>query len=758
MVLKLKRILFLLLLSLGMLSCSLTKYVPENESLLNRVRIKENDTKVPNSQLKSYVVQKPNSMMLGFMRVKLATYSLSGMDTTVGFNRFLRKIGEPPVILDTSLITQSRYALQQSLKNRGYLDSEVSSYFTTKSRKSNLYFRINSGRLYKIRYFHIDVPNDSAMRQLNRAYQINSFQGDDFDIDELNNLRNTIAQRFRYRGFYHVQKDVFEFAVDTIELGGGVDVKLMLASQYRDSAVVDALFSKKTIDKVTIYCFDESAESSPDTTYIRDVRVIYNSKRRPFQPRFLADKVSIKSGTLYNEFLATQTHSNFSSIPAIKYVNITFAEKEGDLLDCQVYLMPSDRYGYDIGVEANTNSGATVGVAGNVGFINKNLFRRGEYFKIDGRVAYDWHRKEESFQHAVSVGANMSLVVPKLLIPYLKEDFRLHYGATTRFAVGYNYQTHPDYRRSIANTSMTYQWQQRRSQFGVSIFNLSYIKVDSISLAFLINNPNLRPTFEDHLVLKTAFSYSTTNKRLQSDEDNFYTLRTGFATGGNLFYLGYKAFAPSQMTSDGRYEIFRTPFAQFVKADLDISYNRFVSNRLRLVMHAMAGVGLPYGNATIMPFEERFFAGGSNSMRGWGARTLGPGKYYSLINSFLTQNGDVKLELNAEARFKMFWVLEGAFFVDAGNVWTIKAYEEQEGGEFSLKNGKFLSEIAVNYGVGLRLDFDYFLIRFDLGVKLYDPRYDDPQERWALTKRYGGGRDHRLDSPFAIQFAIGYPF
>ena len=172
----------------------------------------------------------------------------------------------------------------------------------------------------------------------------------------------------------------------------------------------------------------------------------------------------------------------------------------------------------------------------------------------------------------------------------------------------------------------------------------------------------------------------------------------------------------------------------------------------------MLGIGVPYGSANILPFEERFFAGGSNSMRGWNARMLGPGNFYSRSNSYLAQNGDIKLELNAEARFKLFWVLEGAFFVDAGNIWTIREYDDQKGGLFSLSNGKIFKEIALNYGLGFRFDFDYFLIRLDLGFKLYDPRYPNIEERWALTPKYGGGEGNRIDNIVALQFAIGYPF
>lgn len=739
-------------------SCSSTKYLQDNETLLNKVKIKNNDTKLSNSDLKAFLRQKPNTLMLGIMKFRLGAYSLSGSDTTMFINRMLRNIGEPPVAFDSTLIYDSELALQRALVNKGYLNAEVTSNLSTKRRKSNISFVVNSGDMYKIRYFSFDIDNDSILSTLNRHYTINSLEGQAFDIDNLNELRNNIALLFRRNGYYHVQKDIFAFEADTAELNRNVDLKLVLNQQFADSTQFAERFTQKHIDKVTIYCYEEldPSEISPDTIEFGGYTIIYNSKRQIFYPRFLIEKVFIESNQLYNEQTVNRTISNFNTISAIKYVNISFTEKDGDLLDCSVFLLPSEKYSYSIGLEANTNSRATVGAAVNAGFTDKNIFRRAETFKVDGRLSYDLFRSNQGeFSHSFSAGGDVSLLVPKLLFPYFKEDFRLRHGANTRFSTNYTYQTHPDFQRSVLNTTAGYQWQSRRSQYGVDVFDFSYIKVDSISEAFLLYNPNLRPTFEDHLVLKTVFTYSTSNRRQASARD-FYTFRGRLSVGGNTFYLANLIF--NQTKVDGKYKVFGTHFSQFVKADMDLSYNTYISENFRIVYHAMFGIGVPYFNATILPFEERFFAGGSNSMRGWNARTLGPGTYYSTTNSYLSQNGDIKLELNAEARFKLFWVLEGALFIDAGNIWTIRKYDNMEGSEFLLDNNKFISDIALNYGFGLRFDFDYFLIRFDFGLKLYDPRYPTQEERWAISSKYGGGAANRIDPLGAIQFAIGYPF
>lgn len=752
------KLLAVLFLSLFFVACSTTKYLQKDSTLLDKVSIKGNDTKLSNTDLRAYLAQKPNTMMLGILKFKLGTYSLSGRDTTKFINRMLRNIGEPPVEFDTLLIGDTERAIEKVLVNRGYLDAKVTSEYKTKKRKTNVEYYINSGDMYKIRYFSFDIDDDSVLSILNRYYTINSLEGQDLDVNQLNNIRDNIAKIFRQNGYYKVQKDIFVFRADTVGQNKNVDLHITIADQYRDSAAFSDVFTKRIIDNIYIYCYEtlDISEIAYDTVNFAGYTIIYNSKRQIFYPRFLIDKVFFKSGQLYNEKSIERTTANFSSIAAIKYVNVAFTEKEGSLLDCNIFLLPSEKYGYSVGLEANTNSGSTIGAAVNLGFSDKNLFHRAETFKIDGRISYDlFRRSEDVFRHSISAGSDISLVIPKLFLPYFKEDFRLRHGATTKFSVNYTYQTHPDFERAILNTSFGYQWRSRRWQYGVDLADFSYIKVDSISEWFLRTNPNLLPTFEDHLVLKTVFSFATANAT-RTKARNTYSFRGRLSFGGNLFYFANMVF--DQEKVEGKYRFFGISFAQFAKFDFNYSYNMYISSKFRMVYHAMFGIGIPYLNATILPFEEKFFAGGANSMRGWNARTLGPGSFYSITNSYLSQNGDIKMELNAEARFKLFWVLEGALFVDAGNVWTIKKYDNLEGSNLSFDGGKFLRDIALGYGLGLRFDFNYFLIRFDLGLKLYDPRYEAEEERWAIGSRYGGGKGKRIDSVGTLQFAIGYPF
>ena len=538
------KLLAVLFLSLFFVACSTTKYLQKDSSLLDKVSIKGNDTKLSNTDLRAYLAQKPNTMMLGILKFKLGTYSLSGRDTTKFINRMLRNIGEPPVEFDTLLIGDTERAIEKVLVNSGYLDAKVTSEYKTKKRKTNVEYYINSGDMYKIRYFSFDIDDDSVLSILNRYYTINSLEGQDLDVNQLNNIRDNIAKIFRQNGYYKVQKDIFVFRADTVGQNKNVDLHITIADQYRDSAAFSDVFTKRIIDNIYIYCYEtlDISEIAYDTVNFAGYTIIYNSKRQIFYPRFLIDKVFFKSGQLYNEKSIERTTANFSSIAAIKYVNVAFTEKEGSLLDCNIFLLPSEKYGYSVGLEANTNSGSTIGAAVNLGFSDKNLFHRAETFKIDGRISYDlFRRSEDVFRHSISAGSDISLVIPKLFLPYFKEDFRLRHGATTKFSVNYTYQTHPDFERAILNTSFGYQWRSRRWQYGVDLADFSYIKVDSISEWFLRTNPNLLPTFEDHLVLKTVFSFATANTTRTKARNN-YSFRGRLSFGGNLFYLANMAF------------------------------------------------------------------------------------------------------------------------------------------------------------------------------------------------------------------------
>ena len=262
--------------------------------------------------------------------------------------------------------------------------------------------------------------------------------------------------------------------------------------------------------------------------------------------------------------------------------------------------------------------------------------------------------------------------------------------------------------------------------------------LDSVSNS----NAILRYNYEDLFIAKIGFGYSFNNGE--------YALKANVETAGNLFNA-FSHLTNASKDSKGNYTLFNIAYAQYVKADFD--YTRLITfdRRNALALHFDFGIAYPYGNSNVLPFEKRYFSGGANSVRGWSVRGLGPGSYKGIDGSinFINQTGDMKLDLNMEYRTFLFWKLNGAVFVDAGNIWTLRDYAEQPGGQFKVN--EFYKQIAVAYGLGLRLNFDYFILRFDFGMKAINPAYDTEQEHYAIIHP-----DFSRD--FAFHFAVGLPF
>ncbi|MDE7388545.1 MAG: outer membrane protein assembly factor, partial [Muribaculaceae bacterium] len=356
-----------------------------------------------------------------------------------------------------------------------------------------------------------------------------------------------------------------------------------------------------------------------------------------------------------------------------------------------------------------------------------------------------------------------SITLPRFRAPFIKRNFRRRVLASTEFSVNFNYQERPEYTRIIAGAGWKYKWNSRSNNTRkvLDMLDVNYVYLPRSTINFLDqiapSNPLVRYSYEDHFIMRIGFSYFKTNKATPSAtalpgqptrrQRSIYTLRASAESAGNLLY-GISS-AIGQRKHAGAYKIFGIQYAQYVKGDADYMYALNIDTRSTVAFHAGAGVGVPYGNSSMLPFEKRFYAGGANSVRGWGVRTLGPGRYDSRnsVTGFINQCGDIRLDLSAEYRVKLIWVFEGALFVDAGNVWTIRSYENQPNGLFSFSS--FYKELAWAYGIGLRLDFNYFLLRFDLGMKAYNPAIG--QQPWPLTHP----RWHR-DATF--HFSVGYPF
>lgn len=739
-------------------SCSMAKYVPDDKYLLTKVQVKSNIPDVNNEELKGYLRQTPNNTILGFWPLKLGFYNLSSDDSTKWVNRWLRRIGEPPVIYDSLKTVYGCDELQKVIFNKGYLNAEVTATSKINKKHIKVSYDITPKEPYRIRNYFITIPDSTISSIINKRNLSIIKRGDLFDVDKINEEREQIARLLRNRGYFNFRKELLFLYVDSALNSHEIDAELSIQPQYLDNdSALQIIFSKKQIENVTILALKDNDISNIsyldlDTTYINNFRIIYNPKNKAFRPKAIANKISIIPNITYSDFAVERTYSQLNSLSAAKYVNISFNENSNNKLDAQIVITQNKPHTISAEIEG-TYSGGDLGVGAAIGYKNNNIFRGSETLNISINGGYEAIGSLSEYQSAWDIGGEASLTFPTLLMP-MSKDFKRRSTGTTEIAASVNFQQRPEYQRNIASAGIKYNWRWSRINFTFNLLDLSYIYLPYMTDAFkdkyMKPSSSIRFSYEDHFIMRWGLGINMSNRRNMTFTTNsFYTFRANVRTAGNLLY-GISHLIHQQKNEDGVYEIFNIQYSQFAKADIDFAYNWYLTDKSRLVFHSGLGVGIPYGNASILPFEERYYSGGANSMRGWSARKLGPGNFYNSSGSidFMKQSGDIKFDLNLEARFRLIWKLEAALFVDAGNIWTIRDYAEQPTGVFRWN--EFYKQIACNYGVGVRLDFDFFVIRVDMGIKLYDPGYPIKSERWRT--------DLTWRNDFALHFAVGYPF
>lgn len=756
-------------------SCSSTKHVPQGKLLLDKVKINIADPRpdVEKSQLANYLRQNANHRVLGGVKLQLAFYNLSGKDSTKWFNRWIQRVGTPPVIYDAALTEASAEQLKTALSNRGYMNNVVTYHVQTDSikRKARVDYDITLGEPYYIRSIAYEIPDDD-MRDiiLGDSADFVVHQGDLLNFNNLDQWRQDITENLRNHGYYAFNKEYITFIADTAADSHAVDLTLNSREPYRNERMPyyteHEPFYVRNVTYVTR--FDPVAMRDgywgEDTVVLASGVKVYEDSTHYLRPQVIDECNYIEPGSLYNADALNRTYRALGRLNVIKQINIDVrpvGEVDGVLMLDAYVLLQSDRaQTISVSLEG-TNSEGDLGFGVGLDYQHRNIFRGAEVLSGKFKLTY------ESLSGNLSglINNNYSeystewgITFPKFMAPFLKRSFKHKIQASTAFTLNFDYQARPEYTRVIAGGGWRYQWSERsrRLSHTLTLLDLSVISVPKFNEEFFdrITNPLLRYSYQDHLIMRMGYNFYRTNKAEMNVQQmglfqrDVFTIRANAETAGNLLY-GLSHLTRQQADSTGSYKALGIRYSQYVKADADYSITHYFDRRQSLAFHVGAGVAIPYGNSDVLPFEKRFYSGGANSVRGWGVRTLGPGSYNSnnSLSNFIYQCGDIRFDVNLEYRAKLFWVVELGLFIDAGNIWTIKDYEDQPGGVF--KFNKFYEQIACSYGAGIRLDFKYFLVRVDMGMKAHNPA--SGQEHWPLLHpRF------KRDSEF--HFSVGYPF
>ena len=714
----------ILLVAVLFCACNTTKFVPQDQCLLYKAHVKcVDDPTVSTSDLRNYLRQRQNTEIFGFWKLQLHIYNTAPSDTTTKTKKTLQrnafKMGEAPVIYDEEQTSASMQQLRQQMNNMGYFQATVDTVKTVKNRKVDITYLVTAHQPYTIRSYEVDIPEDEAIRQIASSEQCLIKPGEQFNTQTMDAERERIAKAVRNMGYFYYEKSMLEFTADSSLNSHEVDLRIHAAPYitHLDSAALAKLRTRFYINDISY---------KMDKPFLRK-----NTLRRACR---------FKKGERYAEWRVERTYARMNALAPVKYVDIAFTPVGDSLLDCAITISKGRQHSVAIEAEG-TYSAGDWGVAAGVNYSNKNIFRGAEVFTIGARASHEWRASNGS--RAIEAKAEAGLLFP----------------SNVKINAAFNYQQRPDeYTRMMSNASLSYIVHKPGSRWThqFDFIDINYIYVPWMSQEFVnrfLNRSSiLVASYEDHFILDWSYLATFTTYNARRPNRSYVQLTLRGETAGNALYALSQVVNLSADEA-GHKMLWRIPFSQYAKGDINFTCHGIFNPKHRLVTHLGLGVALPYLNADVIPFEKRYFAGGSNGIRGWQARTLGPGAFAGVNGAIIydLQVGDIKLDMNLEYRFKVLSFLELAAFLDAGNIWTIREYDSQPGGMFYWD--QFYKQIAWSYGVGVRFDLSLFIFRVDFGVKLHDPSRLWEGKQWRTVEN---GLGWKRDMTF--HFAIGYPF
>jgi outer membrane protein assembly factor BamA len=752
-------------------SCNSTRFVPEGKYLLNKVSVKTDDKNLKREELKLHIRQKENLRILGVLKFHLGVYNLSSAKKD---NDWLKRIGEAPVLYDEFQAQKSKDQLKIFLKNKGYYNAVVtdSLLINQSKKKLNLIFNIKAGKPYRIRNYSYYIK-DKSLQDILLKDSTNQLlkRNDVFDLDVLNAERQRMATFLKDRGYYKFSEDFISFFADTNFYNNQVDLTVNVDDALLNNDEAAVVPHQKY--KIRNYLINPGfmtadltgvqLEQKWDTLIDKDYRFIYSGKLK-YRPVLFHNLNRMKDSAWYSLQNAEKTYRALNRLKQFKLININFNEitqlssDSIPLLDCKMQLSPLPRQNFSVDVEG-TNSSGNLGVAGNLNYQQRNVFGGAEVFDVQLRGARERQALTNNSFNTREFGVESSLTIPKFLSFINGKRMFSFQIPETKFTVGFNYQKRPDYTRTITNLKFGYNWKTTDYLLHtLNLVDLNYVNIFKLDEGFFnkIEDLYIKSSYTDHLIFASNYSWMYNTQNINKREDYEY-FRMNLESAGSLLSLYTRLinksktveFDPATGKRSSYYKVLNTRFAQYLKGDFEYRYGHMINKSSSVVGRAFFGIGVPFGNFDVLPFEKKYFTGGANGIRAWQVRSLGPGSYKVPSDAYPNQSSDVKLEANLEYRFKLFWRMEGAFFTDAGNIWAINYKDNREGSVFKVN--EFYKQIAVGSGVGIRFDFTYFLFRLDLGMKMRDPSL--PEGKRFIIGNYPITTDH-----FNLSFAIGYPF
>ena len=754
-----------LLLFLG--ACNTVKYLKPGEDLYAGAKIFVDSKEPVNKkaiikELEKILRPKPNQTIVG-VRFKLWFYDIAGPHPK-GIKKMLKNVGgEPPVFFNPQSPPTLADIMVNRLNNMGYFVAAVNYSTITKSHQVMVTYTATVSKPYTIRQVQFPDSTNLLNTKISESQTATLLKkGIQYDLDLIKAERLRIDAFLKNEGFYYFNADYLLFQADSTVGNKSVALRLSVKEDIADK-------SRRPYYINRVYIFPsgprrDSSIGKADTLLVDGYE--YVNADSSIRAKALLRSVFIKPGDVYSRKNYNMTLSRLMGMNLFRVVNIKYKDTVSDgqgRLNVFITMSPLAKRSIQLELEAVTKSNNYTGPGATLSLKNRNLFRGGELLQVNlnGNFETQFTGIQKGF-NSYELGANTQLYLQRFLAPAGIRNGASKFVPRTKFDLGFRTLDRVLYfSMNAVNFSYGYTWKQTKEiEHTFNPLAINFAKLEHTTQAFkdlLADNPFLEKSFQEQFTVGGNYAF-TYNSLAGSVRRNQYYFNGMIDLSGNLPSLAQRLVTGHSPSPENPQTIFGYTYSQYTKFSTDTRYAFTINKNSKIATRLIAGAGIPYGNSTAMPYVKQFFSGGSNSIRAFLPRSVGPGTYRvpdSLFNkTFLDKSGDIKLEGSIEYRFTIISALKGAVFLDAGNVWLMYKNEGLPGGEFELT--QFYKQLAVGTGFGLRLDLSFFILRFDLGMPLRKPYLPDDQ-RWVIHQIDFGSGSWRSQN-LVLNIAIGYPF
>jgi len=746
-------------------SCNNTRYLPKNESLYVGAKInvkapelKKGQRKAIKSELAALTRPKPNSSILG-LRPKLWLWNIGGNPKKkFSIRRIIKNMGEPPVLLSDVNLERNNKVLQNHMENNGYFNAEVAGEISNKKRRATAIYTVVPGALYRINDVTFRADSSDLQKAILRTRRRTLLKKNaPFDLEVVKAERIRIDERLKNLGFYfHSPEDLI---VDIDSTIGDHKINMYVASKPETPFQATKRYR---INDVVIYPTYSINGSGNDTS--RKYGVLYQGyyvidSSKFYKPKLFMQAMQFSKGDIYNRREHNATLQRLINLGIFKFVKNRFEVAGDTTLNAYYYLTPLPKKSLRIELGGNTKSNNLTGSQVTLGFTNRNALRGGEILTVDVSAGSEV-QVSGNFRgyNTFRLGAEANLAVPRFIVPFIYLNPRGGFVPRTNFQLGYEILKRQDlYTLNSFKGALGYTWkeslQKEHTFYPISVQYVQPVKVTQLYKDKSKEDRTLQKVIDTQFILGANYSYLMNQMIGPRIPRNGFYFNGLVDVSGNIAGIVNKGSVKGGDTA----RIFGAPYSQYLKLESDFRYYRQLGNESVWASRIDAGIGFPYGNSAEIPFIKQFFIGGNNSLRAFRSRSLGPGTYHPEIDTSVgftpDQSGDIKLEVNTELRFKIIKPVYGAAFIDAGNIWLYNENIYKPGAKFSKK---FLNELAVGTGLGVRVDITILVLRLDVAFPIRKPWLPE-KKRWVIKDVDFGNSTWRKDNVI-FNLAIGYPF